>query len=343
MSITTKDLALLAGVSQSTVSRSLNDSPLISQSTKDRILKIAGEQGFEFNASARSLITNRSNTIGIIYPNDFMDYSSNLYFSTFHGQLQKSLEKENMDLIVAFANNRFSDASNIKKLIIGKKVDGLLIACTTLSSDTKLFLKSSRIPYVFLHHYPDDPDFEGVDKVYTDHLRGGYLATEHLLKRGHRKIATITTEEYEGQEYKLRTEGYRTAHHFYDREIDESLIIREGGCYFQSGYDGVMNHREIFRKATALFAQNDMVALGAREAFMELSIRIPQDIALVGFDDIELSTYFKPRLTTVHQPLEQMTQLACRHLLDRINSGKSGITKDVKLQPTLVIRESCGS
>ncbi len=343
MSFTTKDLARLAGVSQSTVSRSLNNSPLISEETRNRILKIAEEQGFEFNANARSLITNRSNTIGIIYPEDFMDFNANLYFGAFHGQVQQSLEQVNLDLIVAFANNRFSGLSNIKKLIIGKKVDGLLIARSTLPSDTKLFLKSSRIPYVFLHHYLHDPDFEDSDRVYTDHMRGGFLATEHLVNLGHRNIATVTMSEYDGNEYILRTEGYRSALRGFDIEPDESLIFQGGSHYFQSGYDAVMQNISTIKRITAVFAQNDMMALGVKEALNELSIRVPEDIALVGFDDIEFCTYFKPHLTTIHQPREQMTKLACERLLDRIESKRPMKGKDLKLQPTLVVRDSCGS
>ena len=343
MSITTKDLARIAGVSQSTVSRSLNHSSLISEKTRNRILKIAEEQGFEFNASARSLTTNRCNTIGIIYPEDFMDFNANLYFGTFHGQLQQSLEQVNLDLLVAFANNRFSGASNVKKLIIGKKVDGLLIARSTLPPDTKLFLKSSKIPYVFLHHYLDDPDFEDADRVYTDHLRGGYLGTEHLLKLGHKRIMTITLKEYEGREYELRTEGYRLAHNHFGIQVDESLVIKGGSHYFQSGYDAIMQNKKSLKDITAVFAQNDMMALGVKEALTELSIRIPGDIAIVGFDDIEFCTYFKPHLTTIHQPREQMTKLACQRLLDRIESKRPMQAKDLKLQPTLVVRDSCGS
>ncbi len=343
MSITTKDLALLAGVSQSTVSRSLNNSPLISEATRNRIWKIAEEQGFEFNANARSLITNRSNTVGIIYPEDFMDFNANLYFGAFHGQLQKSMEKAGLDLIVAFANNRFSNVSNIKKLIIGKKVDGLLIARPTLPREAKLFLKSTKLPYVFLHHFLDDPDFAEADKFYTDHLAGGYMATEHLLKLGHKKIATITVKNYEGKEYELRTEGYRTALNHFGIERNDKLIFQGGTSYFESGYHAVMNHKKGLKEISAIFAQNDMIALGAKEALNELGIGVPQDMALVGFDDIQFCTYFKPHLTSVHQPLAKMTELACQHLIEKIHSKSFLKPKDLKLQPSLIIRESCGS
>jgi len=166
---------------------------------------------------------------------------------------------------------------------------------------------------------------------------------EHLLKLGHKRIATVTYSNYEGREYLQRTDGYRSAIRHFGLEVDESLIFPGNASYFLSGYQAVMNNIPKIKTITGFFAQNDMMALGVEEALKELSIRVPEDIALVGFDDIEFCTYFKPHLTTIHQPREQMTKLACQRLLDRINAKKPMKPKDLKLQPTLVIRDSCGS
>jgi LacI family transcriptional regulator len=182
MTITSKEIALIAGVSQSTVSRSLNDSPLISEKTKERIRKVAKEQGFVFNANARSLSTNKTNTVGIIYPDNFNDFSVNLYFSSLHNQLRESLEKENLDLIVSFAENKFTKTNNIERLIKCQKVDGLIIVKSKLDHQTVNYLKSSKIPFVFMHHIPDISQLHNVDVdiVCTDHIKGGYLATEPI-------------------------------------------------------------------------------------------------------------------------------------------------------------------
>ena len=343
MSLTTKDLARIAGVSQSTISRSLNDSPLISKETKERILRLAKEYGFVFNANARSLITNRTDTIGIIYPEDFMDFNANLYFGAFHAQVQKFLEKKSKNLIEAFSYNRFTGKSNIEELVTSRKVDGLLLACSILPPETKQFLSRTQIPYVFLHHFVEDEDFSNVDKVYNDNLTGGDIATEHLIKLCHKKIITVTADYAEGNEYKLRTEGYLSALHDYGIPRENAIVLKGAKRYFHSGYDAVMKNQKIIRRTTAIFAQNDMTALGVIEALRELTIRVPEDIALVGFDNVEISTYFKPYLTTVHQPREQLAVLACQQLLKKISSKEPVKSQVIKLLPTLVVRESCGA
>ncbi len=337
--ITTKDLARLAGVSQSTVSRSLNNSPSISEKTRNRILQIAQEQGFEFNANARGLSTNRTDTIGIIYPEDFTDLSYHLFLSFLHNDLRESLERKNFDMITSFAQNRFSGANNIKKLIIQRKVDGLIIVRSRLDPETMTFLQGSGIPFVFLHYY--DPSIEQMDRVYTDHLHGGMIATEHLLSLGHKRILCITTAG-EGTEYEYRTDGYRLALQKYGIGIDEKLILQNNGS-FKATYNQFLEEPDRIKGVTAIFAQKDIMALGVIEALAQMNIRVPKDIAMVGYDNIELGTYFRPYLTTVHQPREQITRLACERLLELIASKRVKRGKEIKIRPKLIIRESCGA
>ncbi|WP_094552063.1 LacI family DNA-binding transcriptional regulator [Petroclostridium xylanilyticum] len=341
MAITTNDIAKIAGVSQSTVSRCLNNSSLVSEKTKKRIKKIAEELGFEFNANARSLSTSKTGTIGVIYPENFADFSINFYFSSLHNQLRESLEREDLDLIVAFSKNRFTGKNNIKKLITRKKIDGLIIVHSQLDDETLSFLNNSKVPFVFLHHYLSLDDSEDADVIYTDHFKGGYLATEHLIKLGHQKIMCISAVG-EGDEFKLRTQGYKAALSNYNLSFDEQLLFY-GDITFQSSYRIVKENVEKLKKISAIFAQTDMMALGAMEALRELHIEVPQDIALVGYDDIELSTCFKPYLTTIHQPREEISLLACERLIELLNSNKPIKKRKIAIQPKLIIRESCGS
>jgi len=341
MTITSKEIALLAGVSQSTVSRSLNDSPLVSKKTKERIRKIAEEQGFAFNANARSLSTNKTDTIGIIYPDNFHDFSVNLYFSSLHNQLRESLERENLDLIVSFAENKFTKTNNIERLIKCRKVDGLIIVKSNIDNQTINYLKNSRIPFVFMHHFPNTAQLQDIDIVCTDHVRGGYLATEHLIKLGHSKIICISSLT-ETPEYELRTKGYKAALNDYNIPIDERLILY-GGISFKSSYEAIKRSFDLFKHATAVFAENDIMALGVIEALREFGVSVPDDIAVVGFDDIEMSTFFKPYLTTIHQPREEIAMLTCHRLVELINSKRPSAPRKIVIQPKLIVRESCGS
>ena len=173
---TLKDVAKAAGVSMATVSRSLNDSTLIPEKTRKRVREIADEMGFEFNAHARSLITRRVGTIGIILPPEYDRFGVNLYHGTLHSSLRSVLECNDIDLIVAFLNNHFTGGNNIRKLVSRKKVDGLIIVQPLIERELIDFLHAKDMPFVFSHYPPPDPCPADVDIIYPDNEYGGYLA-----------------------------------------------------------------------------------------------------------------------------------------------------------------------
>ena len=338
MPMTTKDIARIAGVSQATVSRSLNNSPLISEGTRRRILDIALEQGFEFNASARSLSTNSSGTIGVIYPDNYSAF--NLYLSSLHDQLRSVLEREEYDLIVTFEKNQQTGTSHIRKLILSRKIDGLIIVKPELDADTLAFLRKHQVPFVMLHHCCNTPGLSNTNRVYTDHFRGGYLAAEYLVKLGHKKILTVSARGIDN-EYALRTEGYKAALSDCKIPFDPADILY-GDASFQSGYQVVRDNQARLAGVGAIFAQSDLMALGIKEALGEMGLRVPQDVSLVGYDDIELCTMMKPWLTTIHQPKEESAKLACELLVELIGSQGTD-SREIRVSPTLVIRQSCSS
>ncbi|VBB07257.1 laci bacterial regulatory protein hth signature [Lucifera butyrica] len=342
MAVTIKDIAQIAGVSHSTVSRSLNGSNLVAECTKSRIIEIAHDLGFEFNANARSLSTRRTGTIGIIYPESFEDFDVNLYYSSLHNLIRKSLEREELDLIVAFPKNKFHRySSNIKRLVKSNKVDGLIVVNPSLDEEdinALNLMKELGIPFVFLHHFPTG-SLQNENVVCTDHFRGGYLATEHLLKKGHRNIACISTAE-KWEEFVNRTSGYKKALADYQVPFKDEFLLY-GDRSFKSSYQAIMNCKDRLHRITALFAETDLMALGAMEGLKKLGIRIPQDIAVVGYDDIELATYFTPFLTTVHQPRERIAILTCEMLINLIKNNNCQ-KEQLIIEPTVVVRESCG-
>jgi LacI family transcriptional regulator len=339
--MTIRDLAKIAGVSHSTVSRSLNDSPLISDSTKKRIRELAKKYHFELNASAQSLSTRKTGTIGIIFPELYEEYRNLQYLGLLLNNLRYSLEKNNLDSIITFPRNHYTHQSNIVRMIKRRKVDGLLMVIPEIEEHDWNFILESDIPFVLLHFKQKHRYSEDIDYLYTDHFKGGYFATEHLIKAGHTKILCLT-DKHDFAEYEDRTAGYRRALSDYNIEVDEKRIF-SGICTFEFGYNVVRENREVLKDTDAIFAQADLMALGVIEALRQEEYKVPQDIAVVGYDDIELGTFLKPTLTTIHQPREKHAVLAIERLVELINMTNVDARMQLTVEPKLIIRESCGT
>jgi len=339
MAITTKDIAKLANVSQSTVSRCLNDSPMISEKTKKKVLKIAEEHGFQFNAHARSLSANKTYTIGVILPKSLFGKGLEVYFSSWQNEIIESLERMQFDVIISFFENRFTKQNNIERLIAAKKVDGLIIMEPSLDDRAIAILEKTEVPFIFCKYLPPFYKLKDVDFVCVDQYKGGYIAGDHLIKLGHRNIMCISANII-GDEFQKRTEGFKAAFRDHHLQYDNAKVFY-GDTTFQSGYRLIKENINILKDVTAIFAQNDLMAQGAISALNELDIKVPNEIAVVGFDDIELCTFYKPYLSTIHQPTKEIAALTCKRLLEKLNST-STIKQKLEISPTLVIRESCG-
>jgi len=340
MAITTKDIAKMANVSQSTVSRCLNDSPMISEKTKKKVLKIAQEHGFQFNAHARSLSANRTYTIGVILPKSLFDFEGEVHFRSWQNELIESLERMEFDVIVSFFENRFTKQNNIKRLIAAKKVDGLIILEPALDDETITILEETDVPFIFCKYIPPFYKTRDVDFVCVDQFKGGYIAANHLIKQGHKNIMCISANHI-GGEFGLRTEGFKAALHDNNLQYSDKMLFY-GDTTFESGYRLIKDNVEMLKNITAIFAQNDLMALGSILALKESGINVPKDIAVIGFDDIELCTFYKPYLTTIHQPTKEIAALTCKRLIEKLNATESTPRQKLEISPTLVIRESCG-
>ncbi|MCY6371136.1 LacI family DNA-binding transcriptional regulator [Clostridium ganghwense] len=336
---TIKEIAEIAGVSHSTVSRSLNNSSLISEKTKIKIKKIATELNFEFNSSAQSLNTNKTGTIGIIYPEQTAEIRMSVYLTSLLNDIRGILEKELIDSIVSFPKNRFTMKSNIKRLISKKKVDGLMIVHSDINSEDWDYIRESRIPCIFLHYMPKLHMKAEVDFVSTDHFVGGILATSHLIQLGHKRIMCLTGNKTE-EEVKQRISGYTSVFKQNCLPVDTKLIF-EGDFSFESGYNIVKQNIDIVKTVTAIFAQSDLMALGAIKALREIGVKIPQDIAIIGYDDLDIGSYFLPLLTTIRQPREQIAKIGCERLLQLLNGKQIHSHQSKFVQPRLIIRETC--
>lgn len=337
--MTIRDLAKLAGVSVATVSRSLNNSPLVQEATKQRILKLADEIGFESNASARGLATAKVSTIGIILPPEYDQFGKQLYYSSLISDLRDTLERANYDLIVTFSTNRFTGKSNILSLVNRKKVDGLIILRETLEHSLLDFLEKKNIPYIFSHYPPNFEDIS-VDAVYPDHLWGGKLAGEHLLSVGCQRMMCISAEN-QANEFVLRERGFARALAAYNLDFSEEQKLC-APLTINDGYRLVMEQSSQFRATEGVFVVTDLLAFGVIAGLKDIGMAIPKDISIIGYDDIPLASMLKPRLTTIHQPREEIARKTCKRLIERIeHAEKSPIKIKETIRPHLIVRESC--
>jgi LacI family transcriptional regulator len=354
--MTLRDVARAAGVSMATVSRSLNGSTLIPETTRTRVRGIADQLGFEFNSHARSLITRRVGTIGIILPPDFDRFGVNLYHGTLHNSLRSVLECNDIDLIVAFLNNHFTGGNNVRKLVGRKKVDGLIIVQPLFERELVEFLRSKEMPFVFSHYPPPGDCPDDVDVIYPDNEQGGFLAARHITGLGRKKILCIasTGGRAHEREWELRLDGVRRALAESGAALREKDLLR-GDMTMESGYDLVMSRRGALRGYDGIIALNDLMAIGAILAIREIGLRIPGDIAVVGYDDTDLASCMRPTLTTIHQPREELSLVTCERLIELIQARHAGhagrasragrathAARRIVLTPKLVVRETTG-
>lgn len=313
---------------------------MISEKTKKKVLKIAEEHGFQFNAHARSLSANKTYTIGVIFPKSLFGFGLEMHFGSWQNELIESLEQKELDVLVLFFENRFTKQNNVKRLISTKKVDGLIILEPSLDDETIDILEKTNIPFIFCKYVPPFYKTRNIDFVCVDQFRGGYIAADHLIKQGHEDIMCISAN-HTGGEFELRTEGFKAA--FYDNNLSyNERLLFHGDATFKSGYQVIKDNIEVINGITAIFAQNDLMALGSILALKEFGINVPKDIAVIGFDDIELCTFYKPYLTSIHQPTKEIAALTSKRLIEKLNSTESTMEQKLKISPTLVIRESCG-
>lgn len=337
MAVTLKDIAKLAGVSASTVSRSLNDSPLIPEETRRHIRQVALDHGFAFNASARSLSLGQTGTIALIFPDYFERFSINLFFSSLQSHIRTVLERAQIDVLVAFPQSRHTHQSNLQKLITGRKVDGMIIVNNEVDPDDIALLKKTGMPYVFLHKHPEDNEVPDADYFCTDHVEGGRLAATHLASLGRSRLLCVSAL---GEEFDARTEGFINGLRQAGIASDPEMLY--GDCSFEFGVDSVVTRvlaDPEGSRINGIFCQTDLMALGVLQGLLHAGIRVPEEVSVVGYDDIELGKGFRPALTTVRQPLKEITELACERLIERL--GGAAIRPEHRLiMPELMVRES---
>ena len=201
------------------------------------------------------------------------------------------------------------------------------------------YIRSTEVPFVVVHFKPRSYDYTWMNYLFTDHEYGGYLATKSLIQEGAKNILCLREDSREVQ-FEERTAGYR-------RALEEAGIafrpeyILGGDCSFEFGFESVMQRREELARIDGIFAEADLVALGVIAALKELGIAVPGQVKVVGYDDTELGKYFRPKLTTIHQPREEHARLACQRLIEMLESGDAASVLQKVLRPLMMHRETC--
>ncbi|MCL5074598.1 MAG: LacI family transcriptional regulator [Chloroflexi bacterium] len=329
---TIKDVAALARVSPTTVSRLLNNKIITREETKKRIEEAVKQLDYRPNFLARSLVTKETRTIGLVIPDII-----NPYFPAIARGVEDVANRRAWNVILCNSDNRPEKELTYIRVLQQKQVDGIILASTGVNKEQINAFLAEGLNLVFAGRYVGEVM---TDAVIINNAEGAYQATRHLLTLGHRRIAFITGQ-MSIRTSQERRRGYEHALSEYGLAVDEDLI-EDGKYQYQGGY--LAMKRLLKRKPwpTALFAANDVMAIGAIRAVEEVGAGVPDDVAIVGFDDILLASLITPPLTTMAVSAYKMGTIAAKMLLDRA-TGKKAKPKIVTMEPKLVIRASCGA
>jgi LacI family transcriptional regulator len=331
VTVTLAEIAQVAEVSVSTVSRALSNTnyPLKAE-TRDRILKLAEEMGYKPNLVARSLQNNRSNLVGVIVDRMQSPFSA----ATVQG-IQDGLRNEGYSISIAYSNRDQNLAIEAIDSFYSRQVDGIVILNSWLHTYNDRFLSMQDRPFVFVNRLFSKciQNCVGPGDRY-----GAQLATQHLVGLGHRRIGYINGMK-DWIEAQNRFCGYQDVLVKNGLPVDEALI-RQGDWGVDSGYRAAQELLALEQRPTAIFSANDIMALGAIYAIQAAGLRIPEDVAVVGYDDRDFAEWIRPALTTIRMPAYEMGQAAARLLLQQF--ARVEMEDATQVPGRLIIRESCG-
>ncbi|EAS63604.1 substrate-binding domain-containing protein [Photobacterium angustum] len=328
---TMKDVAKLAGVSTSTVSHVINKTRFVSDEIAERVNKAAKELNYYApSALARSFKVNRTKTIGML-----VTTSTNPFF----GEVVKGVERhcyhKGYSLILCNTEGDHQRMHESINTLLQKRVDGLILVCASLEGERfDIFEHYADIPVVVMDW---GPMLFTSDKIQDNSLRGGYMAAKHLIDSGHSDIGCITGP-LERNQAKMRYNGYLEAMDEAGFIVNQSWVV-EADFECEGGYNAFIQLHEKGKLPSALVVANDMMAMGVINAANELGIQIPEQLSIIGYDDIHIAKFISPSLTTIHQPKYRLGQAAVEALLKRLDAPDT-FPQVIELEPTLVERKS---
>ena len=331
-SVSIKDIAARAGVSFQTVSKVLQGKGSVSPRTRAWIQEVAEQLGYVPNTLARSLVSQRTGTIGVV-ASDFSDY----VLAQFVVGAEREARRQGQCVIVGSLDHEGSEGERYIRLLLERRVDGILLAAPQFEHNTQVGeMLVGKVPVVSMFHIPG----VSLPRVGSDHQETGFIATRHLLELGHRSIGTIIGP-LERRAVQSRLRGYQQALEAAGIAYRAELV-EEANWHADGGCEAAHRLLERIPAITAIFAQNDFMAIGVLNALHDRGLRVPEDCAVVGCDDIPIAAHTIPSLTTVHLPFYETGETAMRLLLDIIEH-KETEEQRVLLPVHLVKRASSAS
>ncbi|REJ34746.1 MAG: LacI family transcriptional regulator [Bacillota bacterium] len=328
--VTMKDVARLAGVSTATVSRILNDPDAGRPETRRRVVAAVKKLGYEPNVSARNLRIRRTATIIVVLPD-----INNPFFSFIVRGIEDVAHEQGFSVLLCNTDNDLERELQYTKIIGRRGADGAIFLTARVSSPHILTM-AARVPVVLACEY-----IEGaVSQVSIDNVAAALDATRHLIQLGHKRIAYVNGPP-DVVLSRDRLRGYTLALKQAGLPIEEELIV-PGTFYLESGVEAARRLLSLDDPPTAVFCANDEMAIGFIKEAYAMGRQVPDDVAVVGFDDIRFAAFYRPALTTIAQPMYEIGQRAARLLLDQI-AGKAQGPESIVLPHRLVVRESCGA
>lgn len=326
-------VAKKAGVSIATVSRALNGSELIREETRNKILEIAKDLSYIPNPIARGLSKHITETIGVILPDLVGEFFMNIIHS-----IDEEAHKANRYILISSSHNERDIVETTIEFMSSGRVDGVILMAPQMRKEISEVIKKSKRPVVLINAREE---LNNTVNFKVDNYQGALDNIKHLIGHGYKKIAIVKGPADNSDAYE-RFLGYKSALKENNVPIKNKLIL-EGDFSIKSGYSAIKNLIESGESFDAVFASNDMMAVGIYEAAKELNLNIPNDFAVTGFDDIYLGKLLSPRLTTVRVPISELGSKAVSHLLMMINNNNGvDVSHKEVLATNLVLGNSCG-
>ncbi len=327
-------VAKVVGVSKATVSRVLNESDRISEKTRSRVLAVIQELNYEPNYIARSLSKQKTHSIGVILE-DIM----NPFFTEVAKGIETTLKTRGYTMILTTSGFIYEEEIELTRTLLRYKVDGVLITPIQSDSLSINILKSRHIPFFIMNEKSDDETLNWID---SDHRSGAYMATQYLLKLGHTRFMNLCASSLRGTRDRL--DGFKQALLERGLSLSDQVLLGEAANR-KDGYrlvETFLQREGPKALPSAIVAVNDAVAIGAMECLLDRGLRIPEDVSIIGYDDIYLASLTRVPLTTIHQSKFRMGEIAAKGLLNILEKkGEGSEGHQFLIHPRLVVRESC--
>lgn len=333
-SVTINDIAREAGVSKATVSRVLNNPEKVAEETRRKVLAVIQKKNYRPNPLARGLNTRRTGVIGVLVSD-----ITNPFYAVMVRSIEEVCRAHQYHIFLCNTGGRVEEEEAYLRSLLEKRVDGIILGATQVDSPIVNLLKEIDIPFVFVSRLPSER--EQYDYVVVDNVLGGYVATRYLLSLGHTRIAYFAGRWTTSSNLD-RFEGYKKALEEAGIDVREEYIYH-GEFTIDGGYrEGIRMLSTAKDRPTAVFCANDAMAIGLLEACHEQGVQVPEELSIVGFDDIPLSALRSVQLTTVSQSIAEVGALSGKIILDKIlHPEKKNIVQQIVFPPKLVVRKTC--